>query len=184
MSISDRLAGWRDSLTSMTTRSAARAHSPWRKVALALLALFVVLQLGLAWYWSREPDAFWVSWESEGRPAVTGYATTDTLIRVARTLLYKPGGYLSNDIAPPGVFLDNIPNWEFGALVQTRDLARVLRNDYSRSQTQSLEDPNLARAEPSFNFDNNSWILPTTESRYREGDHGDRGHAAGNHCVR
>jgi hypothetical protein len=50
-----------------------------------------------------------------------------------------------------------------------RDLARVLRNDYSRSQTQSTEDPDLAAAEPAFNYSNDSWIFPSTEGKYREG---------------
>jgi len=132
-------------------------------------AVVVGLLLVLGWYWSREPEVFWVDWEVDGRPAVTGYATTSTLIRVAGTLLDKPGGYLTNDVMPPGVFLDNIPNWEYGVLVQVRDLARVMRNDFSRSQTQSTEDRDLAEAEPNFNFDNNSWILPSTERRYRQG---------------
>ena len=143
-------------------------RNPWIRVG-AIAAGVVVLVMGIvAWYWSREPDVFWVDWHQEGRPAVTGYATTQTLVRVATTLLEKPGGYLSNDITPPSVFLDNIPNWEFGVLVQVRDLARVMRNDFSRSQTQSIEDPDLAEAEPNFNFDNNSWILPASESKYRE----------------
>lgn len=144
-------------------------HGPWGRGVAVLLGILIVVQVALAWYWSREPEVFWVNWETDGRPAVTGYATTDTLIRVAGTLLEKPGGYLSNDIAPPGVFLDNVPSWEFGVLVQVRDMARALRNDFSRSQSQSLEDPDLARAEPAFNFDNDSWILPATERKYREG---------------
>ena len=85
------------------------------------------------------------------------------------TLLEKPGGYLSNDIAPPGVLLDNIPNWEFGVVTQVRDLARALRNDFSRSQTQSTEDPDLSVADPHFHYDNDSWILPSSESEYRSG---------------
>ena len=100
---------------------------------------------------------------------VTGVYTTAALIRVANTLLDKPGGYLSNDIAPPGVYLDNIPNWEFGVLVQVRDLARAMRNDLSRSQSQSLEDPDLSIAEPRFNYDSESWVFPASESQYREG---------------
>lgn len=144
-------------------------RGPWTRVALGLLAVFLVVQLALAWYWSREPDPLWVNWQHQGQPAATGFATVDTLIAVANTLLEKPGGYLSNDIAPPGVVLDNIPNWEFGVLVQVRDLSRVLRNDYSRSQTQSLADPDLELAEPAFNFDSESWILPATERKYREG---------------
>ena len=63
-------------------------------------------------------------------------------------LLNKRGGYLSNDILPPWVFLDNVPNWEFGVLTQVRDLSRAMRNDFSRSQTQSTEDPDLMEAEP------------------------------------
>jgi hypothetical protein len=165
----ERISAWFAGLGPRLSRLLPRTGGFWSRASIILLALFVVIQLGLAWYWSREPEPFWVRWEVEQPPAVAGYATTDTLIRVARTMLEKPGGYLSNDIAPPGVFLDNIPNWEFGVLVQVRDLARVLRNDYSRSQTQSLEDPDLARAEPAFNFDSESWILPTTESKYREG---------------
>ena len=70
---------------------------------------------------------------------------------------------------PPSVFLDNIPNFELGAIQQVRDLARVIRNDYSRSQSQSREDADLAKAEQKFFFDNNSWILPRTEAEYREG---------------
>lgn len=140
----------------------------WTKAGAVTLGVVVLLMSLVAWYWSREPDVFWVEWEQDGRPAVTGYATTNTLLRVAQTLLDKPGGYLSNDVMPPGVLLDNIPNWEFGVLVQVRDLSRVMRNDFSRSQTQSVEDSDLAEAEPNFNFDNNSWILPSSESRYRQ----------------
>lgn len=134
-----------------------------------VLGVILLILLILSFYWSRSPEVFWVSAKSDERPLVVGYPTTDTLIQVASFLLEKPGGYLSNDIAPPGWWLDNMPNFEFGVLVQVRDLARVLRNDYSRSQSQSLEDPDLAEAEPAFNFSNDSWIFPTTESKYREG---------------
>ncbi len=140
----------------------------WQKITGVVLAILVVFNLGLSWYWSRMPDVFWVDESPTGTNPVIGYATTDTLIRVAETLLDKPGGYLSNDLMPPGVFLDNIPNWEIGVLQQVRDLARVIRNDYSRSQSQSSEDPDLAFAEPKFFFDHDSWILPPSESEYRD----------------
>jgi hypothetical protein len=70
---------------------------------------------------------------------------------------------------PPTIWLDNIPNWEFGVLVQVRDLARSMRNDFSRSQSQSAEDVDLIIAEPKFNFDNESWFLPASENVYQEG---------------
>ena len=140
-----------------------------------LVGIFVVVCLGLGWYWSQEPDLFPVQQnaqlaaEKNGKQMVPGFTTVETLKTVAGTLLNKPGGYLSNDRFPPGVFLDNIPSWEYGVLVQVRDLTRALRKDFARSQSQSAEDADLAKAEPRFNFDNKSWMLPSSESEYQEG---------------
>jgi hypothetical protein len=145
----------------------------WAIGLIAVTATVFIFVLGVLW--SREPGPFSVNSAALELQAnkqdklVTGQRTTAALIKVANTLLEKPGGYLSNDITPPGVFLDNIPNWEFGVLVQMRDLAKALRNDMSRSQSQSLEDPDLAAADPLFNFDNDSWLFPPTESEYRKG---------------
>lgn len=139
-----------------------------------LLAVYVAVIVALMLYWSDEPEMFDVraaALASYGRPGepVKGYVATSTLIKVAETLLDKRGGYLSNDIFPPGVLVDNIPNWEFGVVTQVRDLARALRNDFSRSQTQSTEDLDLSIADPRFHYDTESWILPSTESEYRDG---------------
>ncbi len=139
----------------------------WLRIAAYSASVLLVFMIGLAWYWSRMPDIFWVNEKADGERVVVGYATSDTLIRVASTMLDKPGGYLSNDVMPPGVFLDNIPNWEVGVLQQVRDLARVMRNDYSRSQSQSSEDEDLADAEPRFFIDNKSWMFPRAEAEYR-----------------
>ena len=145
----------------------------WRTVAV-LLALYLFAALLVGWFWSQEPEFFPVQQnarsaaEQAQRPLVTGYTTVETLKTVASTLLDKNGGYLSNDIAPPGLWLDNMPSWEYGVLVQVRDMARALRKDFSRSQSQSTEDPDLAKAEPRFNFDNRSWALPASESEYRD----------------
>ena len=141
---------------------------------LVVVTLTVALGL-LGWYWSTEPDSFDIREVARQRAAdgglqpVTGYTFTSTLMHLGEVLLDKRGGYLSNDIMPPGVWLDNIPNWEFGALVMLRDAAGGLRNHLSRSQSQSTEDADLARAEPQFNFQNDSWILPATEGEYRDG---------------
>jgi len=144
-------------------------RKPWLIGAGVALAVLLVIVLVLAFWWSREPKPFWVTSDVSGQRAPIGYSTTQTLIEVAEILLDKPGGYLSNDIAPPGVFLDNVPSWEFGVVVQVRDLARAMRNDYSRSQSQSTEDPDLALAEPVLNYDHNSWMLPSSERQYRKG---------------
>ncbi|HET8849020.1 MAG TPA: DUF2333 family protein [Marinobacter sp.] len=145
------------------------------KFVLVVLAVYLLVALVLGMYWSNEPDTFSVREHTRtlaagmNREPVTGFATTATMIRIAETLLDKPGGYLSNDVAPPGVWLDNMPNWEYGVLVQLRDLARVMRRDISRSQSQSAEDPDLTIAEPQFHFDSDSWAIPSTENEYRRG---------------
>ena len=100
---------------------------------------------------------------------IVGLETVSATIDIADAVLSKPGGYLYNDAFPPGVLMDNLPNWELGALVQLRDMVRTLRNNMSRSQSQSTEDLNLVNAEGLFYFDNNSWILPSTEGEYKKG---------------
>lgn len=150
------------------------AKSRLRKTALVLIAIYVLFILALMFYWDSEPDEFdtvAIAGEKTGGETelVTGYVTTATLLEVMNQVLHKRGGYLSNDIMPPGVLMDNIPNWEFGVITQVRDLARALRNDFSRSQTQSTEDPDLMVADPQFHFDTDSWILPSTEGEYKTG---------------
>ncbi|TLX55059.1 DUF2333 domain-containing protein [Stutzerimonas nosocomialis] len=158
-----------------STRTGRWVDNPLLRGLALLLGLYLLVVLILGWYWSREPGAFSVQQnaremaEASQRPLVNGYTTVATLRRVASTLLDKPGGYLTNDIAPPGVWLDNMPSWEYGVLVQVRDLTRALRKDFARSQSQSTEDPDLAKGEPLFHFNNRSWMLPATESEYREG---------------
>lgn len=137
----------------------------WRYVV-AAAGLFLLADIVLGWYWSREPAPFVIAAPAEPVP---GETTTTTLIRVAETLLDKPGGYLGNDILPHRLWLDNMPSWEYGALVQVRDMVRVMRRDLSRSQSQSQADTDLERAEPQFNFDSASWAMPATESEYRRG---------------
>ena len=151
------------------------SSKPWLKRAvLATVAIYVIAILVLMFFWDSEPDPFdtvAVAGERAGTDSrlVTGYVTTATLVEVMDRVLEKRGGYLSNDIMPPGVLMDNIPNWEFGVITQVRDLARALRNDFSRSQTQSMEDPDLMVADPQFHFDTESWILPSTEGEYETG---------------
>jgi len=140
----------------------------WTRIGAWVLGVFLLINFVLGFWFSREPDVFWVNRAADPESAVVGFSTTDTLVRVADTLLDKPGGYLTNDKMLPNIFLDNIPSWEYGVLQQVRDLARVIRNDYSRSQSQSKEDEDVAAAEPRFFFDNDSWILPASESEYRD----------------
>src|SRR5476649_2716687 len=160
------------------TKSAPRSYFRnllMSRALLSLVALYLLVTGALGWYWSEEPALFPVQQnaqlaaEKEGKQMVVGFTTVETLKTVVGTLLNKPGGYISNDRFPPGLWMDNMPSWEYGVLVQVRDLTRALRKDFARSQSQSAEDADLAKAEPRFNFDNKSWVLPSSESEYQEG---------------
>jgi hypothetical protein len=146
-----------------------------RKFWIAIPATLIVVCGGLMFWYNNEPELFnpveraRLHAQAHGHADVTGTSTTAALIEVVDGLLNKRGGYFSNDIMPPWVLLDNVPNWEFGVLVQVRDLARTLRNDFSRSQTQSTEDLSLSEADPLFHYTSDRWLLPATEGKYREG---------------
>ena len=143
--------------------------------AAAVLVALTIIFLSIMFWWDETPDKFSPVGNAKQfaierqQKTVTGYTSTATLITLVHSLLDKPGGYLSNDVMPPSIWMDNVPNWEFGVLVQIRDFSRALRNDLSRSQSQSLEDNDLTIAEPQFNFNSDSWILPSTEGEYRLG---------------
>ncbi|MCV6604932.1 MAG: DUF2333 family protein, partial [Porticoccaceae bacterium] len=126
----------------------------------------LVVLLLVGWFWSSEPEPLDIQPNRGGQPV--GAVTATTMIRVTETLLEKPGGFLSNDITPPGIWLDNIPNWEYGVLTQLRDLSKAMRESLSRSQSQSAEDPALAVADTRFNYDPHKWMFPAPETGYRE----------------
>ena len=165
--LSETLADWRDTIRDFLPRGSVARTLGW------LLGLYLLIAILLGIYWSMIPVPFDVQKRAaslaaeEAGVVVTGSATTAALIGVVETLLEKPGGYLHNDRFPPGLWLDNMPNWEYGALIQSRDLARAMREVHSRSQSQSTEDEDLAIAEPRLNFDSDSWVLPASESEYR-----------------
>lgn len=143
-------------------------------ISIAAAILFLVFWL-IGWYWSLDPDTFDVRAQVkaqttiENPTSVAGLTLTASMIEVSETLLNKPGGYLSNDVIPPSLLLDNMPAWEFGVVEMIRDLALSMRKDFSRSQSQSLENTYLTKAHPKFNMDHRSWMFPSSESSYSDG---------------
>lgn len=155
-----------------TPAPARRRRNPIGLLVAVPISVLIIVILFFMWWWDKEPEQFdpvtvtTAHMKDIGRPLSTGAVTTYTLIRSVDTLMDKRGGYLSNDKMPPGVFMDNMPNWEFGSLTASRDLSRALRNDLSRSQTQSVEDKDLGEADPLLNSPNDRWLLPSSESQY------------------
>ncbi|GHE99770.1 DUF2333 family protein [Thalassotalea profundi] len=144
------------------------------KLIFSLLFGLIVILYFVGVYWSFEPEQFDVKAraaadaKANNVAPVVGYTTTSTLIHVSEVLLNKPGGYLSNDALPPSFFLDNIPSWEFGALEMVRDLSLIMRQEFSRSQSQSMENKHLQIAQPQFNIDSKSWAMPSAEGEYKK----------------
>jgi hypothetical protein len=154
----------------------ARPIFRWMLYGFAIY-LFCALCLGI--FWSSAPAAPTVT-ESIQRqlafskipypePLPKGVATSATLISLSQTLLKKSGGYLANDIFPPGLWLDDMPHWELGVLLQIRDTTQMLRTSLSQSNLNHQLDVDLQKAEIRFNFTNNSWGFPATESQYLSG---------------
>ncbi|MGK0372731.1 MAG: hypothetical protein ACJAW1_002995, partial [Glaciecola sp.] len=86
----------------------------------AVFALIILIFCLIGFWWSFEPNVFDVDAQAKqqaqtnNQTVVTGYTTTNALIGVLENMLDKPGGYLYNDMMPPGIVMDNIPSWEFG----------------------------------------------------------------------
>ncbi len=141
---------------------------------LAATTIVVSPFAALMWWWSSEPPAFDVAAATadyareHDEKTVTGSATTVATIRLTRVLLDKRGGYLANDILPPGVLMDDLPNWEYGVVLQLRDLSLAMRNDFSRSQSQSVEDADLREAFNYYSYQHRRWFIPSTESQYNK----------------
>jgi hypothetical protein len=172
--------------TNMATTSVPMTEDPapntdsekmqrWKRVALAGVGSFILAVAALGIYWSIQPDPFDVQsvalerLDGDESRLVPGAVAVSTVGQVARTLLQKPGGYVHNDMFVPGAYLDNMPSWEYGVIKEVRDSLGALRNDFSRSQTQSIENLDLRKAHEFLNYDVSSWILPSTESEFREG---------------
>lgn len=144
-----------------------------KSIAGGLIGIFILLFFALQ-YWSREPALIDLEQQLDdylqtaNQRNVIGHSTTTALISVASTLLDKPGGYMANDVLPPFVFMDDMPAWEFGVVEMVRDMALAMRKDFSRSQSQSIENEFLVIAHPKFNIDHRNWLVPSAESEYRQ----------------
>ncbi|ABV88878.1 DUF2333 family protein [Shewanella pealeana] len=140
----------------------------WKKVLAAAVIVFFIGYLVSVW-WSVEPDPIEQNvYSQQNSQNVVGYATTTSLILTVEALLDKSGGWLSNDVTPPSIFMDNMPAFEFGAIEQARDLALIMRKEFSRSQSQSTADKDLLAAHSKLNIEHTSWLVPSAEGEYRD----------------
>jgi hypothetical protein len=145
-----------------------------KKIIMSGLSAITLILWLLSIWWGWMPNAYDVkaktteSAQDNNHQMVSGYTTTSTLIDMAEWLVNKPGGFISNDMTPPGILMDNMPAFEFGVLEQTRDLALAMRLNFSRSQSQSTGDKDLETAQSKLNISHKSWQLPSAESEYKD----------------
>lgn len=139
------------------------------KPLLTLLVIYLAVCVGLGLWWSRTPTAFDVEQaviDQRGAaaqtPASRGAVTVASLMTLIETLVEKPGGYLHNDIAPPGVWLDNMPAWELGVLTQARRLSVVL------PAMEQADLPALDQVQERLAGDSGDWLYPSTEQRLNQ----------------
>lgn len=147
-----------------------KAHGWGWRIGL-LAGTLAVISCGVMCYWSREPAQFdvqqaAVKYLPEGTASVTGSVFVGTSVEILDKLLHKPGGFIKNDRTPPGIFMDNMPNWEYGVVTLMRNVTQTLRNDFSRSQSQSSQAKMLSDADNNMRIDSNGWMFPAPETKY------------------
>ena len=144
-----------------------------KSIVTAIVSIALILWV-VSIYWGWMPSAYDVKTKTvetaqiNNHNMVSGYTTTSTLIDVTEWLINKPGGFIANDMTPPGLLMDNMPAFEYGALEQTRDLALAMRLNFSRSQSQSTGDKDLEIAQSKLNIAHTSWQLPSAENEYSD----------------
>ncbi|SUO95519.1 DUF2333 family protein [Suttonella ornithocola] len=149
-----------------------KSHGWGWRIGLLLFTLFIINGIVMMW-WSREPAQFDVNeaaveYLPEGTQPVVGSAFVGSTIKILDTLLHKPGGFIKNDRTPPGIFMDNIPSWEYGVIMLVRQTTQVLYNDFSRSQSQSSLVKALSEADNNMRIDSSNWMFPAPESKYED----------------
>lgn len=151
---------WQDKLGEQW-ESLQERWASWDVGPLLTVFLFLCLLLlaGLGWFWSREPAVLPLEESADKR----GVVLVRALAQVSTTLTDKPGGYVRNDVLPPGLLMDNMRAWELGVLKQVRDMTRSLHRDMSLSHARFVEDRDLARAEEAFGIAPGSWAFPSAE---------------------
>lgn len=161
-----------------TQNEIVHCSTPWRFFLWAICS-YCLLVIIFAIYWSFSPaklevraaiHAVLVKQDIVLKPQFpAGVATTASLIAVTEKLWGKKGGYLANDLFPPGIFLDDMPNWEVGVMMQVRDMIHTLRASFSQASAHVVIDDDLQKAEVRLHFDYHSWVFPATETQYQAG---------------
>lgn len=172
MSITDKSLGGAKKIAGLYHPNTIKSHGWAWRIGL-IIGTLAVINCGVMWWWSREPGEIDVSQATTeylptGTTPAVGSAMVGTSIKILDTLLHKSGGFIKNDRTPPGIFMDNMPNWEYGVVTLMRNVTQTLRNDFSRSQSQSSQAKMLSDADNNMRIDSSNWLFPAPEKKYEQ----------------
>jgi hypothetical protein len=105
-----------------------------------------------------------------GRPFVQGEVYASTLAAIMDHELREGTGWRPNDffLWGPDVMADNNANRQRGIILAVRESLRVLK-DHLTKVSSTEYDPNLLLADTAFRNDENRFMLPSAESKFRDG---------------
>jgi hypothetical protein len=146
------------------------------RAALALLVIAILLGLGaplVLHVTQRGHDILPFAVDAaypEGRTFVRGEVFASTLAALVEHELGGATGWRPNDVVlwGPALWADNNANRQMGILVAVRESTRVLK-DHLTKVSATEYDPNLVAADTAFRNDLERLMLPSAESKLREG---------------
>jgi hypothetical protein len=146
-----------------------------RKLALAggvVLTVFVLINLGLHVGQIRHDHLDYSVSQAfpPDKPFVPGEIYATTLAAVMENELNGFFGWRPNDFFLWGmrVMADNNANRQLGIIMAVRETTRVFKDHLTKVSSNEY-DPNLVIADTDFRNDAQKWILPSAESKYRDG---------------
>ncbi|HEY2524989.1 MAG TPA: DUF2333 family protein [Candidatus Binataceae bacterium] len=147
----------------------------FKKLAVAggvAFAMFVLVNLGLHFGQIRHDRLNYSISESfpPDKPFVPGEIYATTLAAIMENELNGFFGWRPNDFFLWGmhVMADNNANRQLGIIMAVRETMRVFK-DHLTKVSSNAYDPNLVIADTDFRNDAQKWILPSAESKYRDG---------------
>jgi hypothetical protein len=151
--------------------------------AIALAALVLII-LGLHFGQMRHDRLdYSVDQAFPNRQFVPGEIYATTLAAIVDNELNGLFGWRPNDFFPWGmhVMADNNANRQLGIIMAVRETMRVFKDHLTKVSSNEY-DPNLVIADTDFRNDAQKWILPSAESKYRDGVRHLRLYVAGLHA--
>jgi len=138
-------------------------------IAIAILiALNVALDIGQI-YHDRLPLDIDRQFPT-AKPFIPGEVFATTLAAIVDRELDSGFGWRPNDlfIWGPTMAADNNASRQIGIIMAVRETSRVFKDDLTKISSNEY-DPNLVIADTDFRNDAGRWILPSPESKYRDG---------------